>query len=243
MNVPLVDNNTLDGSLFEMSGMYFEDMAGFDDFHLLEAFQHEHQSMPGSYSHAMSLGGSVSTDGSIFDDVATSPTHQPVTSTSTDSEPSPKSNTKMRRRAQNRASQRAFRERKERHLRNLKATLETIGDKHRKLLESYSQQSEAVIKLKSRIAELNAQIAAFSTRSDGELDSSLNYQLQRGCQADFDQFDAFSFPLKPSSRANPMFWGSESQIPNPDPDATLVNMFQLPARETLPEFEDLLTSP
>jgi hypothetical protein len=217
----------------------------------------------------MGLGGTVSAEGSVFDDVVMSPFDQPVTSTSTststDSDRSPKSNTKMvrwsrassldlpnaawmqRRRAQNRASQRAFRERKERHVRNLKATLEGIGDKHRKLLETYSQQSEAVTKLKNRIAELNAQIAALSTQSDGALDdnNNLNFQHQKGCQADFDQFDAFSFSLKPSGPANTLFLGGQGQIPNPNPNpgTTLVDMFQLPAYENLPEFEDLLNSP
>ncbi|EXJ56481.1 hypothetical protein A1O7_06825 [Cladophialophora yegresii CBS 114405] len=236
MSVPLVDN-TLDGSLFDTSGMYFEeDMAQFDDFHLEEDFQHD--SMPGSFSHAMSLAGSNSAEGSIFDDVITSPADQPVASTSTDSERSAQSHTKMRRRAQNRASQRAFRERKERHLRSLKATLETIGDKHRKLLESYSQQSEAVMKLKGRIAELNAQIAAYSTQPDRGPDR-LDLSPNTGYQAGFDQFDAFSFSLKPSSNPNTMFWENQNQNPEP----FRVNMLQLPACENLPGFEDLLNVP
>ncbi|OCT49351.1 hypothetical protein CLCR_05078 [Cladophialophora carrionii] len=242
MSVPLVDN-TLNGSFFDTSGMYFEEMGQFDDCHILEDF-HQHDSMPASCSHAVSLGGSISTEGSIFDDVVTSPADLPVTSTSTDSDRSAESHTKMggslqRRRAQNRASQRAFRERKERHLRSLKATLETIGDKHRKLLDSYSQQSEAVMKLKGRIAELNAQIAAFSTQPD-----SLDHPGQHtGGQAGFDQFDAFSFSfsLKPSSNPNTMFWETQDESQNPEP--IRVNMLQLPACENLPGFEDLLTLP
>ncbi|ETI26496.1 hypothetical protein G647_03273 [Cladophialophora carrionii CBS 160.54] len=239
MSVPLVDNN-LNGSLFDTSGMYFEDMGQFDDLHILEDFQHD--SMPGSFSHAVSLGGSVSAEGSIFDDVVTSPADLPVTSTSTDSDRSAESHTKMRRRAQNRASQRAFRERKERHLRSLKATLETIGDKHRKLLESYSQQSEAVMKLKGRIAELNAQIAAFSTQADREPDS-LEPGQHTGGQAGFDQFDAFSFSfsLKPSSNPHTMFGETQNVSRNLEP--IRVNMLQLPACENLPGFEDLLNLP
>ena len=46
---------------------------------------------------------------------------------------------RIRRRAQNRASQRAFRERKEKHVQQLEAQLADLEAKHRKLERSYSE--------------------------------------------------------------------------------------------------------
>ncbi|KAL8947062.1 MAG: hypothetical protein Q9222_006621, partial [Ikaeria aurantiellina] len=48
------------------------------------------------------------------------------------------SNMGIRRRAQNRASQRAFRERKEKHVQHLEHELETLEAKHRELQKSHS---------------------------------------------------------------------------------------------------------
>ena len=142
----------------------------------------------------------------------------------------------QRRRAQNRASQRAFRERKERHVRGLKAALETLGDKHRKLLGSYSQQSEAAMTLKSRIAELNAQIATFSVRPEQEQISFLP-QPQKGYRPGFHQFDAFSFSSRPPDNQDIIFWQNQSR------DSPGVDMLKLPVSEHLPGFEDLLNLP
>ena len=71
-----------------------------------------------------------------------------------------------RRRAQNRASQRAFRERKERHVKGLEHQLEDLHDKHQDLIQSYSRKADEVAKLNSRIAELNSEIEALRTSSD-----------------------------------------------------------------------------
>ena len=142
----------------------------------------------------------------------------------------------QRRRAQNRASQRAFRERKDRHLRNLKATLENLGDKHRNLLDSYSQQSESVMKLKVRIAELQSQIAAFSI-PPGREQNNFHCPSQNGCAPDFHQFDAFSFTSKPQSLHNNIMWHDQRLFPSG------ISTLTMPAYQNLPEFEDLLDLP
>ena len=72
----------------------------------------------------------------------------------------------QRRRAQNRASQRAFRERKERHVKGLEHQLEDLHDKHQDLLQSYSRKADEVAKLNARIAELNSEIEALQTSPD-----------------------------------------------------------------------------
>ncbi|KAJ9615212.1 hypothetical protein H2200_001286 [Cladophialophora chaetospira] len=235
MNVPLKVNG-LHGPSFDASGMYFEDIEEFDDFNRIDNL--DQQQAISLYMHNMSREGSVSVgEGGLFDDVAISSTDQPATSASTDSERSADASTKMRRRAQNRASQRAFRERKERHLRGLKATLETLGDEHRRLLGSYSQQSEAVMTLKGRIAELNAQIAAYSVRP-AQQQLGFFSQSQNGCQPEFDQFDAFSFHSKPSNSPDNIFWQGQGCG-----DVARVDMFKLPASDNLTEFEDLLNLP
>jgi hypothetical protein len=72
----------------------------------------------------------------------------------------------QRRRAQNRASQRAFRERKERHVKGLEHQLEDLHEKHQDLLQSYSRKADEVVKLNARIQELNSEIEALRTSSD-----------------------------------------------------------------------------
>lgn len=54
----------------------------------------------------------------------------------------------QRRRAQNRAAQRAFRERKEKHARDLEAQLSVLTDKYTKLETSYSELNAAYEKLR-----------------------------------------------------------------------------------------------
>jgi len=75
-------------------------------------------------------------------------------------------NMHLRRRAQNRASQRAFRERKERHVKGLEHQLEDLHEKHQDLLQSYSRQADEVAKLNSRIQELNTEIETLRSSSD-----------------------------------------------------------------------------
>jgi hypothetical protein len=55
----------------------------------------------------------------------------------------------QRRRAQNRASQRAFRERKERHVKNLEQQLEDLHQQYEELLQAYDQQKHDYFDLKA----------------------------------------------------------------------------------------------
>jgi AP-1-like factor len=57
----------------------------------------------------------------------------------------------QRRRAQNRAAQRAFRERKEKHARDLEAQLSVLSDKYNKLEVSHSELNAAYEKLRKTI--------------------------------------------------------------------------------------------
>ncbi|KAJ9609758.1 hypothetical protein H2200_006086 [Cladophialophora chaetospira] len=64
-----------------------------------------------------------------------------------------------RRREQNRSSQRAYRERKERHQKELEGQISQWQQKHQMLSRSYSQQTEEVARLKSQIDQLNGEIS------------------------------------------------------------------------------------
>jgi hypothetical protein len=68
--------------------------------------------------------------------------------------------TSQRRREQNRSSQRAYRERKERHQRELEAQINDWRQKHQLLSRSYSQQNDEVRKLKAQIEHLTTEISA-----------------------------------------------------------------------------------
>lgn len=64
----------------------------------------------------------------------------------------------QRRRAQNRASQRAFRERKEKHVKLLEDQLQLLHDQHHSLLHSYSQQTMKVSELNEQIEKLTSEL-------------------------------------------------------------------------------------
>ena len=84
----------------------------------------------------------------------------------------------QRRRAQNRASQRAFRERKEKHVKGIEHQLKYVHEKHQDLLQSYNRKIDEVSKLNTRIEVLK-----------WELDSLRRNQST----AMSNEFDAFSF--------------------------------------------------
>jgi len=94
-------------------------------------------------------------------------------------------NMHMRRRAQNRASQRAFRERKEKHVKGLEHQLEDLHEKHQDLLQSYTRQADEVSKLNGRISELTTQLHALRSCQDQSFSEML-------LPDKFDKFDAFS---------------------------------------------------
>ncbi|KAI9784589.1 MAG: hypothetical protein M1839_001811 [Geoglossum umbratile] len=62
-----------------------------------------------------------------------------------------------RRRAQNRASQRAFRDRKEKHVKELERRFEELDGKHKALQQSYSEMNVSQEALRKEIEELEAE--------------------------------------------------------------------------------------
>lgn len=90
----------------------------------------------------------------------------------------------QRRRAQNRASQRAFRERKEKHVKGLEHQLEELHEKHQDLLQSYSKQVDEVSRLNARIAQLSAELSAVRHCQDTTFNDVMLPER-------FDKFDAF----------------------------------------------------
>ena len=137
----------------------------------------------------------------------------------------------QRRRAQNRASQRAFRERKERHLRNLKQHLESLIEKHRTLLSSYAQQTDVLVHLQQRMAELNAELKKIYSERDF---SNVAFDHSMLCPGGFDKFDAF--PSSSGSRLGE----HQTQPQRPHFDENRSNLAGLPELGHLPGFEDLL---
>ncbi|KIW39143.1 uncharacterized protein PV06_08945 [Exophiala oligosperma] len=94
-------------------------------------------------------------------------------------------NMHLRRRAQNRASQRAFRERKEKHVKGLEQQLEDLHEKHQDLLQSYTRQADEVSRLTGRISQLNAELNTLRSCQDQSFSDMLMPDK-------FDKFDAFS---------------------------------------------------
>ncbi|KAK5064743.1 hypothetical protein LTR84_000577 [Exophiala bonariae] len=145
-------------------------------------------------------------------------------------------NTKLRRRAQNRASQRAFRERKDRHLKGLEYQLEHLNEKHQDLMQSYMKQSENVMKLNSRLAELRGQVKALKARpahsSSSERQSTTDGS--RNSQS-LGSFDAFSF-------SSPQDFASldEREISLWSDLTTASKPGEILDENGLPAFEDLL---
>jgi len=90
----------------------------------------------------------------------------------------------MRRRAQNRASQRAFRERKERHAQELQRQLDELQEKHQALQESYDELGGVNKKLLTELQHLKTRISAVHAsqvqleRSGEEEDQSEAYPAQ-----------------------------------------------------------------
>lgn len=68
-----------------------------------------------------------------------------------------------RRREQNRQSQRAYRDRKEKHQRDLEGQIAVWKDKHEKLSKSYAVQTEQVSQLKAQIEDLNTQVLSLQS--------------------------------------------------------------------------------
>ena len=107
-----------------------------------------------------------SRDGSISSSFTASPPSS--TSTRQSLPTSPDSHIvphRERRRYQNRMSQRAFRQRKENERAGLQEQLNQLADKHQRLQDSYSSQSDEVYRLKAEIQELTKTIDALSSET------------------------------------------------------------------------------
>ena len=76
----------------------------------------------------------------------------------------------QRRRAQNRASQRAFRERKERHVKNLEEQLEELHQQYEELRRVYEQQKEDISNLKEELHGFRSRSDAFQVSQNSPLD-------------------------------------------------------------------------
>ncbi|KAJ9663681.1 hypothetical protein H2198_000693 [Neophaeococcomyces mojaviensis] len=70
-----------------------------------------------------------------------------------------------RRRAQNKKSQRAYRDRKEQYQRDLEGKIAQWKEKHNKLTESYTAQSKEIMQLKYLIEELKLELLSLQSQS------------------------------------------------------------------------------
>lgn len=94
--------------------------------------------------------------------------------------------TPQRRRAQNRASQRAFRERKEKHVQHLEHELEELETKHQNLSKSYTDLDSTHSKLKREVQQLRAELETMRTPRDTSMDQKTENSF-------FDPFATDSF--------------------------------------------------
>lgn len=92
-----------------------------------------------------------------------STTTKPPTPTRTSSATETPDSKEERRRSQNRASQRAYRDRKDKQLKALEVQIAQWQTKHQGLCSSYTKQTSEVRKLKEQIEELTSKIIAAQT--------------------------------------------------------------------------------
>ncbi|OAP61428.1 hypothetical protein AYL99_03631 [Fonsecaea erecta] len=165
---------------------------------------------------------------------------------STDSEQTVVPPSKLRRRAQNRASQRAFRERKEKHVKALECQLETLNEKHQDLLCSYNKQSDSIVRLNRKIAQLQADLEAlrFTAAMTEPPASPIHHHRHKwhGPNVMPDKFDAFPN----AANLDPVLYDGYEL----GPDGTIVNAIDAQnagqstkTKRRLPDFEDLLRMP
>ncbi|KAL2052238.1 hypothetical protein ABVK25_007397 [Lepraria finkii] len=83
------------------------------------------------------------------------------------------SNMRIRRRAQNRASQRAFRERKEKHVQHLEHELEELETKHRTLEKSYTDLDSTHAQLKQEVKQLRKELDSVKSSREGSINEPI----------------------------------------------------------------------
>ncbi|KAJ4362944.1 hypothetical protein N0V83_010061 [Neocucurbitaria cava] len=122
----------------------------------------------GSYPVAMTPSDFGSDHDSPYCSPRPPPHAEPVFTSAHSSTPSERTpTTSGRRRAQNRAAQRAFRERKEKHARDLETRLSVLSDKYNKLEVSHSELNAAYDKLRKTIELLTQDDDAEGEDEDG----------------------------------------------------------------------------
>ena len=95
----------------------------------------------------------------------------------------------QRRRAQNRASQRAFRERKEKHVQHLEHELEELENKHRTLEKSYTDLDSTHAQLKQEVKQLRSELESVKSSREGSTISEPSTQSSQY----FDPFASDGF--------------------------------------------------
>lgn len=113
----------------------------------------------------------------------------------------------IKRRAQNRASQRAFRERKRNQAETLQHQVHEMQQRHDELLRSYHHKEEEVSALHERIRDLEYKIRTLKTHSSSPepLPSSASFRFEPVVFDDpFDRWSATLFQT-------PVEWNPQSQ--------------------------------
>ena len=101
--------------------------------------------------------------------------------------------TLQRRRAQNRASQRAFRDRKEKYIRHLKQRIQILSQQHDSLMESATRQTALVTMLGRRLIELETRLSETRERQQENTDGPGDYDAIPLFDLRFPaEFDAFT---------------------------------------------------
>ncbi len=100
---------------------------------------------------------------------------------------------RIRRRAQNRASQRAFRERKEKHVQHLEAELSELESKHRTLAKSYTDLDSTHALLKREVRQLKSELESVKSSREGSVIGSDGNQQSSASTTFFDPFASEGF--------------------------------------------------
>ncbi len=133
---------------------------------------------------------------------------------------------------QNRASQRAFRERKIAHTRSVIRQLDSLTAKHGELQRSYAQQNNLMGQLHDRIAELNAQLTAlnnFQWTSDMRVNNH---------PCNWNSFNTFDTVSLPSTQSRSTYRNMNTSV---NGNTRLGENELFVGMEKSPDFDDLLS--
>lgn len=99
---------------------------------------------------------------------------------------------RIRRRAQNRASQRAFRERKEKHVQHLEHELEQLESKHQHLAKSYTDLDSRHAEAQSELVQLRIELASLRGSREGSMVDAAGGQSIKHENTTTSLFDPFA---------------------------------------------------